>query len=409
MLALSVLRRVHRGAFAAAVLSKALNDSDLSGADRSLATDLVYGTLRYQLGLDASLAPYLQRPDKLPPEVRDALRLGSYEILHRQTPRRAAVNEWVEIVKQRAKGLSGLVNAVLRKIKPSEDLAPHLRYGVPAWLYTEWETLFDPERAADIAAAMAEPEPLWLTSYHPQASHTLIQEGCEVTLGPVEHTLAIRSPKPLDQLETYQKGWVQPQNPSSTLPVRLLEPLPYDRVLDLASGNGIKAAQLAAVGAEPLSIDVDETKLTRSQRNLSRLGLSVETLTHDLRTPPNIPPATKVLLDAPCTGTGTLRGNPEIRLRVTPDDRDDLVRLQRQLLTTAAELTAPDGLLVYAVCALTEAEGLGMVSWFLAAHPEFQAESFILDLPTHTTPQGSYILPLHGLDGFFIARLRREG
>ncbi|MDZ7703826.1 MAG: transcription antitermination factor NusB [Trueperaceae bacterium] len=408
MLALSVLRRVHRGAFAAPVLSEALDRSDLVGADRSLVTDLVYGTLRHQLGLDASLAPHLRRPDKLPPDVRDALRIGSYEILHRDTPRRAAVNEWVEIVKRQTKGLAGLVNAVLRKVETPEPLAPHLRYGVPAWLYAEWEALFGQERAPDVAAGMAEPEPLWLTSYHPQASHTLIQEGCEVRLGPVEHTLAVRAPKPLQQLDTYQKGWVQPQNPTSTLPVRLLEPLPHDRVLDLASGNGIKAAQLASLGARPLSVDIDQNKLGRAARNLARLGFEADSLAHDLRTPPNVPPSDKILLDAPCTGTGTLRGNPEIRLRVTPEGRDELVALQRQLLTTAAELTAPDGLLVYAVCALTEAEGIGMVSWFLAAHPEFHAEPFILDLPTHTAPQGSYILPLGGLDGFFIARLRRE-
>lgn len=367
----------------------------------------MYGALRYQIALDACLDSRLPHPDKLPPEILTALRLGSYEILLRGTPRRAAVHSWVEVSKQHHKKLSGLVNAVLRRISWPESLPLATRLGYPEWLYHHWQQHFGMERAEEIARGMNEPEPLWLFSHHPQATHQLIQEGCEVRLGPVEHTLAVRPSQPLQTLTAFKKGWVQPQNPSSSLPVRLLDPHPGERILDLASGQGIKAAQLARLGAKPFSIDQHAGKLKRAEENLSRLGLSGQSMPFNLTDVPDILPAEKVLLDAPCSGTGTLRGNPELRSRVSENTVNELRALQQRLLSTAAELTTPGGLLVYAVCALTQQESANVIEQFLLEHPHFQVESFLLDLPALNTPIGSYILPLNGLDGFFIARLRR--
>lgn len=407
-LALDVLRRVDRGAFAAPSLNTALRQSTLTSQDRGFVTDLVYGTLRHSIMLDACLAPRLQNPEGLPADVRNILRLGAFEILIRETPRHAAIHSWVDVAKQTSRKLSGLVNAVLRRTEMPSDLAPATRYSVPAWLYDEWVQLFGRERAPDVAQGMSEPEPLWLTTYHPQASHLLIEEGCSVKLGPIDNTVAVRPSKPLTELEAFKRGYVQPQNPASTLPVLLLDPEPDERVLDLASGSGIKAALIAATGANVTSIELHKSKLERAEQNLKRLGLKAETFQHDLRHLPSVAPASKVLLDAPCTGTGTLRGNPEIRTRVTPETVTELADLQTQLLNTAARLTAPGGLLVYAVCALTQAEGSGMTDRFLETHPEFTPEPFIIDLPAANTPTGSYILPLDGLDGFYIARLRRH-
>ena len=400
------MRRVHRGAFSAPALAAALSQSTLSGRDRGFVTALVYGALRLELALDAQLKPLLKRPDKLPPEVVDALRLGAFEILYRHTPRRAAVSAWVEVTKLHHQKLTGLVNAVLRRVERLE-LSPATAAGIPGWLYRDWETRFGEDRAQSVAAGMNEHDPLWLLAYHPQATHALLEDGCEVQLGPVEGTLSVQLGRPLTDLRAYRNGWVQPQNPASTLPVRLLEPTPGERVLDLASGNGIKAAQLAAAGADVTSVDLYAEKLGRAEANLNRLGLCADTLAHDLRTVPDLAPAPKVLLDAPCSGTGTLRGNPELRGRVSEADVTSLAALQRELLGTAATLTAPGGILVYAVCALTEAEGPGMAAWFLAQFPEFEAEPFLFDLPADNAPEGSTILPLGGLDGFFISRFRR--
>lgn len=252
-------------------------------------------------------------------------------------------------------------------------------------------------------------DPLWLTSYHPQATHTLIAEGANVRLGPLEYTLEVQLGRPLAETQAFRNGWVQPQNPASTIPVRLLDVASGERVYDLASGNGIKAAQLAAAGANVTSIELHGDKLARAAKNLARLGLKVTGLEYDLRTVPDLPPAPKVLLDAPCSGTGTLRGNPEIRSRVTPESVSDLAALQRDLLTTAAALTAPGGTLVYAVCALTREEGPEMAAWFSQTFPAFEAEPFLFDVPSVNAPEGSSILPLGGLDGFYISRFRRTG
>ena len=369
-------------------------------------TALVYGTLRFELALDAQLKPLLSRPDKLPPEILDALRLGAFELIYRETPRHAAVSAWVEVVKGHYRKLAGLVNAVLRRVEKF-PLESATAAGMPTWLYREWEECFGPERARDVAAGMNESDPLWLLAYHPQATHALIEDGCGVQLGPLEGTLSVRLGRPLTELQAYRGGWVQPQNPASTLPARLLEPEPEERVYDLASGGGVKAAQLAAAGAEVTSIELHAAKLERARHNLERLGLHATGLAHDLRTVPDLPPAPKVLLDAPCSGTGTLRGNPELRGRVSPAGVASLTALQRDLLTTAAALTAPGGLLVYAVCALTRAEGPEQARWFLERFPDFEAEPFLFDLPADHHPEGSTVLPLGGLDGFFISRFRR--
>ncbi len=379
----------------------------MSEQDRGFVAALVYGALRLELALDAQLKPFLKRPDKLPAEVLDALRLGAFEILYRGTPRHAAVNTWVDAVKVQQPRLAGLANAVLRRVARLE-LPAATAAGLPEWLYGEWVTRFGPERAGDVAAGMNASDPLWLTAYHPEAMHALLADGCEVQFGPVESTLRVKLGRPLSELTAYKNGWVQPQNPASTLPVRLLGPTPGERIYDLASGGGVKAAQLAAAGAEVTSLELHPGKLERAETNLKRLGLYSKSVAHDLRTVPGLRPAPKVLLDAPCSGTGTLRGNPELRGRVTQGEVASLGALQRELLNTAAALTAPGGVLVYAVCALTEAEGPEQTRWFLDTYSDFEAEPFLFDLPADNGPEGSTILPLDGLDGFYLVRFRRS-
>ena len=398
------MRRVSSGAFASSVLHTELNA--FSAQDRGFVTDLLYGTLRHYRYLDACLAPHLKRPDKLPDDVYDALRLGAFELLIRGTPRRAVTNEWVGTVKKKYGRLSGLVNAVLRKLEPRQDLPPPIKLSVPDDLFADWQSLFAKEAEA-VAAAMLEPEPLWLTSYHPDAAILLEGEGCRVTAGPLQDTLAVQPSRPLAELEAFKRGWIQPQNPSSTVPARLLASERGERVLDLASGNGIKAAQFAHAGAKVMSVELESKKLERAEKNLKRLGLQTESLAHDLRNVPDLEPAMKVLLDAPCSGTGTLRGHPEIKQRFNQKALESLAILQAELLTTAAAQTASGGTLVYAICALTSAESLEVVEQFLENQPDFSLKPFELALPHKKTPYGSFILPLEGLDGFFISRFKR--
>ena len=434
-LALASLARVHHGAFATAVLHATIAREQLSAQERSMLTDIVYGTLRLEITLDACLAPLLKRPDKLPAEVRDSLRLASYEILFRETPRHAAVNEWVTLVKRRFRSLAGLVNAVLRRVSVPDNLSPALRYGLPAWLFAEWEALFGAARALNIAIGQSQAETLWLRSYHPQSLASLRAEGCDVRLGALAHSLAVRPSKSLDSLQAFRQGWVQPQNPSSSLAVLLLQPQAEEYVLDLASGNGIKAAQIAASGARVHCVEQQAKKLERAQSNLARLGLQAHFTQHDLRSPADLPPAPKVLLDAPCSGSGTLRSHPELRHKLNPEGIEEAAALQQQLLASAAQLTAPAGRLVYAVCALSAAEGQGAIASFLERQPHFHHEprdihaeiatanrnaplfegaenerydEQTLDIDYVATDYGYYIMPFAGMDGFFISSLRRD-
>jgi 16S rRNA (cytosine967-C5)-methyltransferase len=194
------------------------------------------------------------------------------------------------------------------------DLEPATAAGLPGWLYDDWKTRFGAARAREIAAGMNESDPLWLLSYHPQATHALLADGCKVRFGPLEGTLEVQLGRPLAELQAYQSGWVQPQNPASTLPVRLLEPEPGEQVYDLASGNGVKAAQLAAAGAAVTSVELYADKLQRAERNLQRLGLRARSVVHDLRTLPDLPPAPRfcstrrAAAPAPCAATPSCAG-----------------------------------------------------------------------------------------------------
>jgi len=407
-LAIRILRRVLRGAFLAPELRRALDASGLEGPDRSFVTDLSYGTLRRLDWIDAALRPRLRAPERLPERTRAALRLGAYDLLVRGTPRHAAVHAWVEAVKAEEPQLAGLANAVLRRVEVPLDADDLEGLVLPAWLAARFEAALGHEAADRAARAMWEAGPLWLRSYGEGAAESLTDEGCEVRPGPIDRTLRVRAPLALDRLRAYRDGLVQPQNPASALPVEALEVRRGERVLDLAAGNGIKTAQLVAAGASVTALDVDPRKEGARRHNLARLGLEAEHLTADLTQAVAASPAEAVLLDAPCTGTGTLRGHPEIKLRLAQTDVERAAARQGAMLDTAAALTAPGGRLVYAVCSLTDAEGEVQIRRFLDRHPAFVSESVACPVPHVRSGAGVYVLPEDGLDGFYFARLRRR-
>ncbi len=400
------MRRVLRGAFLAPSLSQELNNSDLSKQDKAFVTDLCYGTLRNLKFLDACLEPKLKNPSKLPEDILNTLRLGSYERLLRQTPAHAVLNEWVELSKKKNKKLSGLVNAVLRRVELESELEPATRYSLPDWLYDDWLELFA-EQSVAIAKAMNEPEPLWIYAYSSAAQARLVKEGCNVNDGPLASTFAIQSNTSLANLSAFQEGLIGAQNPSSSLAASLLDINPNEPILDLASGNGIKSAQFLALGATVTSIELSPTKVKRAQANLKRLNLTGQHIIHDLRSKPDISPYQKVILDAPCSGTGTLRGHPEIKLRLSQKELSSLAKLQSELLETAWQLTAQGGSLLYAICALTRAESIDVIKTFLDKHPNATLEPLKIPLPHVQTEFGSFVLPLSGLDGFFYSKLSK--
>ena len=400
-LALRVLKRVSRGKYLEPTLDLALEKSTLQGPDRGLATQLAYGTLQRLYYLDHVLAPFLKDPGRLPEAIRWILRLGAFEKLFLRTPDYAAVSEWVELAKDASPRHAGLVNAVLRRVRP-KAAPPWIRESVPKFLYNHWREFFGD---AGFVRHFNEPPPLWVTAF-PGAEKALQDEGVQYETGPVPGSLKLAG-SPLRALKAYRRGLVQPQNPASLFAAQLLEAPPGERVLDLAGGAGLKAAWLAAQGARVTSYDKNPRRQEAGRKNFQRLGLSVDFKTADLTRP--IPDrAAYVLLDAPCTGTGTFRHHPELRYRIQRGDPEETSRLQRKLLETAARATLPGGRLVYAVCSLTGPEGEGVVRAFLKDHPEFEPEPFELPFPALKHDLGAYVRPEDGLDGFYYARLRRK-
>ena len=411
---LDVTRRVARGALLSRELGRALDTSELEARERSLVTDLVYGVARWRIWLDAALAPHLARPQGLPEAVQAILRLGAYDRLKRETPAHAAVHAWVNVTKREAPRFAGLVNAVLRRVTPpTRDLDPATEHALPRWLWDAFETALGDDAPAAVAA-MRQPAPLWFATFRLDAEEALAAQGADVKAGPVTGTIRVRSERRPGDLAGFETGALQPLNPTSALVTQALPAQPGDRVLDLCSGRGVKTALLAARGFHVTGIEREAKKAEQARRNLSRLHLDAEHVTRDLtRTPDDVPPAPYVLIDAPCSGTGTLRGHPEIVERLTASDVTELARTQRDLLDTAYHLTEPGGTLVYSVCSLTRKEGPDVIAHFLETHPDATLSpvpwsELAPHVPTRDASVGTYLLPRDGLDGFFVARMTRN-
>ncbi|THF88247.1 RsmB/NOP family class I SAM-dependent RNA methyltransferase [Deinococcus sp. KSM4-11] len=401
-LGVRVLMRVMAGdSFAAPALDAALHAAHLPARDAGLATHLVYGTLRHHSSLRAALTPMLDAGTH--PKVWTLLMCGTFEKLYLDTPAHAVVSEYVNLAREARLAPPGLVNAVLRRVEAAPD-APASE--LPDWLASVYRTAYGPQADA-VMASLLEPQPLWL-SLSDAGVATLEVEGSLVTPG-VQGADRVELGRPLRETEAYRTGQAQPINPASLACVAALGPVDGQLVLDLAGGAGIKAAMLAARGAQVTSVDIQPGRHAAARRNLKRLGLAATFITHDLTQPLDTEPAPLVLLDAPCTGTGTLRSHPEIKLRLTPDGVEQAAILQARMLRSAAELVAAGGTLVYSVCSVTPQEGPDVVTTFLGEHPEFQAVDVpALEVPHVSAGPGVLTVPLDGIDGFFIARLQKR-
>jgi 16S rRNA (cytosine967-C5)-methyltransferase len=443
LLALRVLERVQRaGAYADVLLHAQLAHSDLTAPDRAFATELVYGTLRWRGRIDYCLQQVLDRDlDKLEPLVATALRLGAYQLLFSErVPATAAVDESVRCV--RAAGVeraTGLVNAVLRRLAaehvalpiPSlaEDPLAHLTHAlsIPGWIAERWLGLFGPEEAAALARASNQAPPLTVRANLMRTSRdALLEELGErfpqaraCRLAPAGIVLGRSGNPALDP--AFLAGRCSVQDEASQLVVELLDPQPGERVLDACAAPGGKSTAIAervGAGGSVLAIDRHPRRLDLIRRSARRLGLAaVRTLERDLTRPlQDLPVAAgfdRVLVDAPCSGLGSLRRNADARWRIGPDDPARLAEIQRAILRNAAAMLRPGGSLVYSTCTLLPEENEAVVEAFLREAKRFRRAHFA-ELPALLAPvldaEGSLrCLPhRHDADGFYAARLERE-
>ncbi len=377
----------------------------LEPRDRSAAHRLAASVLRHAGTLDAVLEPWLNKAP--PPAVRNVLRLGAAGLLLLQTPAHAAVATSVALVRSRGlAGFAGLVNAVLRRVAEAGPAAlaeldqPHL--DTPAWLWASWGA-----EARAIATAHAAEAPLDLT---------LAPGASAPPGGVVLPTGSVRFPAgtAVTTLAGFEAGAFWVQDAAAALPPRLLAPRPGELIADLGAAPGGKTAQLAAAGARVVAVERDPGRLRRLRDNLARLRLPAELIQADATSWRPAAPFDAVLLDAPCSATGTIRRHPDVPHLRRPRDLAALAALQDRLLDAAIAMLRPGARLIYAVCSLQDEEGPTRIEATLArggcvAQPFTPSE--LAGLPEAITAEG--YLRTHpglwaergGMDGFFAARL----
>ncbi len=391
----------------------------LETRDRGFARLLVATVLRRLGQIDAVLDRCIEKP--LPARasgVRHLLRLGTAQLLFLGTSAHAAIDTTVALVAARGgeAGYKGLVNAVLRRIDRER---PGLLQAVvdpalnsPAWLWRSWTMSYGTAAAAAIAAAHLQEPPLDLTvrsdaeSWARRLGATLLPTG----------SLRLANDGPVTELAGFAEGawWVQ--DAAAALPARLLGAVAGRRVIDLCAAPGGKTMQLAAAGATVTAVDRSAARLDRVRDNLNRLGLSAELIAADATGWRPDLPADAVLLDAPCSATGTIRRHPDVPWLKRPGDIGKLAALQSRLLDAAIAMTRPGGVIVYCTCSLQPEEGPQQIEALLARGAPVAREpvtSAEIGIETSITADGDLrTLPFQlaeqgGLDGFYAVRLRR--
>ena len=392
----------------------------LSDRDRAFARNLVATTLRRLGQIDALVDHCLKKP--LPWKarpVRTLLRLGVCQLMFLETPAHAALDTTVSLARALGHDFhASLINAVLRRLvregKDLRDAQDAARLNTPDWLWEAWSAAYGAARCREIAAAHLDDPPLDL---FPRGDAALWAGRLGATVL-ATGSLRCRPAGPVTRLPGYDEGawWVQ--DAAAALPARLLGDVAGRHVVDLCAAPGGKTAQLAAAGARVTAVDRSQRRLERLSANLARLGLDAVVVRADAVEwrPPE--PVDAVLLDAPCTTTGTIRRHPDIARLKTPADVEKLAALQGHLLRAALDMVKPGGTVVYATCSLQPEEGPAVVEALLSAVPEIvpvpvdpgeiggdasmvNAGGDLRTLPCHLAGEG-------GIDGFFAARLCRR-
>jgi 16S rRNA (cytosine967-C5)-methyltransferase len=414
----------------------------LSRRDRSLFNALLYGVLRWRGRLDYIISHFSNTPlKKIEPAVLNILRLGLFQIIYLdRIPDSAAVNTAVELTrKMGALRAAGFVNALLRKTAAnfSDVDFPTLRsdpaaffataHSLPAWLARRWSQRYNPETLATLCETINTVPPITIRTNTLKVTRQQLMRSLEED---VEHVSSApdapdgiimkKLKRPIPDLPAFKNGWFQVQDEAAQLVSLLIDPQPGESVLDACAGLGGKTAHLAQLMQNQgniVAMDKDEKKLQQLDSEMQRLVISiVHPSRHDL----NLAPGTelqgdfdRILLDAPCSGLGVLRRNPDIKWKSNEAGLKRHAGIQKRFLENLVQLIKPNGILVYAVCSVEPEENEAVVNAFLKKHPEFVIDKSPGKLPetVHSrigTATGFKTLPLlNHMDGFYFVRLKR--
>jgi 16S rRNA (cytosine967-C5)-methyltransferase len=389
--------------------------ADLPGPDRAFARAVAMAALRRLGEIDQILDRKLQKAPPL--AVRTILRVALAQTLVLETPAFAAVSTAVKLAEREVKTrpYKNLVNAVLRGIEREGPGLTTAESNLPEWLAARWRATYGEATLTGLALAARE-EPATDLSLKPEVDAAAVAEALD---GEVMTGDTVRTGRrgDLSTWPGFEDGvwWVQ--DAAAAVPVRLLAPTTGESIVDFCAAPGGKTLQIAASGASVVALDRSDKRLDRLRANLARTGLSAEVVAVPAEDWDDPRSFDAVLLDAPCTATGTFRRNPEVLRATKPADVAKLADVQHRLLDAAAERVKPGGRLVYCVCSLEREEGETQIIAFLRRNPAFRtapANPTVVGAPSEAlTPEGWLrILPSMwaekgGLDGFFIARLDR--
>lgn len=372
-------------------------------ADQRFSMLLVLTVLQHLGQLDAVIAPYLDK--KLPPKrlaVTNALRLGAVQLLLLDTPAHAAVNETVALMKTgKDAAFAGLVNAVLQKIGREKPVLPHPINNLPDNLRIRWQQDYGTEVVAKMAEVASNRAPLDIQS-------TLELEGA--TRIDAQMVRFAGSHLPVEQLAGYDAGAFFVQDVAASYPVRLLGDVKDHQVLDICAAPGGKTMQLIQAGAFVTAIDKSPARMRKVKENLKRMNMQANTIVADAFAWQPSRAYDAILLDAPCTATGTWRRHPEVVQLVSEADIAEMVALQRALLLRAWDWLKVGGKLVYCVCSLEAEEGEQQAAWFAEQRADaimtnvdnnsgIPAECITTEGYLRTTP--ALMASQGGMDGFF--------
>lgn len=440
-MAVEILSRVEvEGAYAEPLLDASLSGHpQLKLQDKKLITEIVYGTLRMRGRLDWVIERlYRGKFNTMDVSVRNILRTALYQMLFTERiPDFAIVNEAVEITKKMRRKGSGLVNAILRNFirkkdqiaypEMGKDPAHHISivHSHPLWMVKKWIEMFGVEETAALCRANNQVPPVvlrvnTLKTTRESSKEELSQHGFEVneTIFSPDGLIISSPPTPVRETDCYTSGRIQFQDEASQLITRLVSPKAGDNILDICAGMGGKTTHLAAVmenRGRILALDINKKKIDALCKNASRLDAAiVDAQVGDAREEPgkaSLESFDRILIDAPCTGLGTLRRNPEIKWRTLPEDARKCSVLQKAILENAAACLKKGGYLIYSTCTITKEENEAVIADFTNRHPDF-----ICNRPPDTI-NSSLVDDLgyfrsyphrHGTDGFFGAVLVKD-
>lgn len=435
-IALDTLNEVfYKDAYSNIILNYKLNASKLEERDKALVTEIVYGTIKYKYTIDKILDNFLKSgTNKLDKQIVNILRIGVYQIKYLdRIPDFAAVNECVELAKKRSFKFSKLVNGVLRNFIRNKDLKIEFKndikrlsfqYSFPEWMVELFVKQYDKEIAERILIGLNSVPSNTVRVNNLKTNYDEVWQNLEsneynIREGKVcPESIQIIKGRSIEKNPFFKEGYITVQDESAMLVAPSMELEDDMVVLDLCSAPGGKTTHIAEIMNNTGSIyafDIHPNKLTLIKQNIERLGMTninLDAMDASVFNKELSNKADRVLIDVPCSGLGIIRKKPEIKWNKTNKDLKSLIPIQRDIMKNAAQYVKPGGIILYSTCTLNKEENEKNIKWFLENFKEFKIEPLFygnIDNIIYNEVGTVTILPDDNMDGFFIAKLRKQG